>query len=263
MFDMTEIDKLNSATKYPSIPTYHALDERGALTEERTVFDGSGGTVFLTEKIDGTNGRIVMLPDEDDYFIGSREMLLYVRGDRIANPAEGIVAALKPLADRLADGIRYSPQARPIITLYLEVYGGKIGRQAKQYSGRGTVGYRLFDLAVAEMGVLGWERERISAWREGGGQEFVDGAALQDFAGELAIPLVPYVGFLDGDELPKDVEGMAALLAQWLPESQAELDETAGGRPEGLVLRDSTRSRIAKARFQDYDRTLKRRQQQR
>lgn len=31
------------------------------------------------------------------------------------------------------------------------------------------------------------------------------------------------------------------------------------GRPEGIVLRSETRSVIAKARFQDYERTLKRR----
>jgi hypothetical protein len=257
MFDMGKIDALNSATKYPSILTYHSLGDRGALTEELTTFDGFDGAAYLTEKIDGTNGRIVLLPDSDDYFIGSREELLYARGDRVGNPALGIVDALKPLAERLATRSDFD---RPIVTLYLEVYGGKIGGQAKQYSAKGSVGYRLFDLNTVETEILGWDRPRISAWRDEGGQQFLDVDALQKTAENLDIPSVPYLSTVNGEDLPKDVEGMAAFLAENIPESQAALDETAGRRPEGLVLRDHDRTRIAKARFQDYDRTLKRRQ---
>ncbi|MFI0409075.1 RNA ligase family protein [Actinomadura sp. 3N508] len=262
MFDMGKFDALNSVTKYPSILTYHALGERGALTEELTTFDGWDGPTYLTEKIDGTNGRIVLLPGSADYFIGSREELLYARGDRVGNPALGIVQALKPLAERLVDG-HHSDFQRPIVTLYLEVYGGRIGAQAKQYSTKGAVGYRLFDLNSAEMEILDWERHRISSWRDDGGQEFLDVGTLQSVAERLNVPRVPYLSVVSGEETPKDVEGMAAFLAERLPESQAGLDETAGRRPEGLVLRDFDRSRIAKARFQDYERTLKRRQQRR
>ncbi|WP_460348733.1 RNA ligase family protein [Actinoallomurus acanthiterrae] len=259
---MSKIDELNSATKYPSILTYHALGERGALTEELTTFDGFDGITYLTEKIDGTNGRIVLLPGSDDYFIGSREELLYARGDRVANPAQGIVKALKPLAERLVES-DHSESHRPIVTLYLEVYGGKISGQSKQYSTKGTVGYRLFDLNSVEMDVLGWERQRISSWREDGGQDFLNVDALQNLTKNLNIAAVPCLTVVSGGDLPKDVEGMSAFLTKHLPESQAGLDETAGGRPEGLVLRNFDRSRIAKARFQDYERTLKRRQQRR
>lgn len=260
MFEMSKIGVLNSATKYPSILTYHALGERGALTEELTTFDGFDGMTYLTEKIDGTNGRIVLLPD--DYFIGSREELLYARGDRVGNPALGIVDALKPLAERLVESHRPDFH-RPIVTLYVEVYGGKIGGQAKQYSARGTVGHRLFDLSSMEMDVLNWSRARISSWREGGGQDFLDVDDLRNVAEGWDVVPVPYLTVMGGGDLPKDVEGMAAFLAKHLPESQAGLDETAGLRPEGLVLRDHDRSRIAKARFQDYERTLTRRRRKR
>ncbi|TDC39459.1 hypothetical protein E1281_38695 [Actinomadura sp. KC345] len=262
MFDMGKIDALNSATKYPSILTYHGLGERGALTEELTTFDGFQGPTYLTEKVDGTNGRIVLLPGSDDYFIASREELLYARGDRVGNPALGIVEALKPLAERLVDGHRPDFH-RPIVTLYLEVYGGKIGGQAKQYSAKGAVGYRLFDLNSAEIDILDWERQRISSWRDDGGQDFLDADTLQDVAASLDIPTVPYLSVVSGEDLPKDVEGMSAFLTEHLPASHAGLDETAGRRPEGLVLRNLDRSRIAKARFQDYERTLKRRRQRR
>lgn len=262
MIDMSKIDAVNSATKYPSILTYHALGDRGALTEERTTFEGFDGVVHLTEKVDGTNGRIVLLPESGDYFIGSREELLYARGDRLGNPAQGIVAALKPLAERFYDGYR-APFHSPVVTLYLEVYGGRIGGQAKQYSARGAVGYRLFDINRLALDVLDWERERIASWRESGGQEFYGVDMFQDVAKYWDIPQVPYLSVVDGSDLPVDVEGMAEFLAKHLPESRAALDDTAGRRPEGLVLRNADRSRIAKARFQDYERTLKRRQQKR
>ena len=71
-----DLDCLNSATKYPSILTYHGLGERGRLTEEVATFPDMA---ILTEKVDGTNGRII-LPPGDDYFIGSREELLYDSG---------------------------------------------------------------------------------------------------------------------------------------------------------------------------------------
>lgn len=46
---------------------------------------------------------------------------------------------------------------------------------------------------------------------------------------------------------------------QHLPTTRVALDDEAGGLPEGIVVRTATRSVIAKARFQDYERTLKRR----
>lgn len=58
------------------------------------------GPVTLTEKVDGTNSRIIVLPD-GSYLIGSREELLYARGDLIGNPALGIVDALRDVAENL------------------------------------------------------------------------------------------------------------------------------------------------------------------
>jgi hypothetical protein len=244
---------LNSATKYPSIPTYHALGDRGALTEEAVEFHG---TVVLTEKVDGTNGRIVQLPG-GDWFIGSREELLTARGDRISNPALGIVDALRALAESLApvnDGL--------VSVLYLEVYGHKIGGAAKQYTGSGQVGYRLFDVAAIPTYVLGLSREEVSAWRDGGGQVFASEELLAEIARSEGIPLVPRLGAVSAAEgLPKSVEGMHAFLSSQLPTTNVALDETALGRPEGIVLRTTGRSVIAKARFEDYERTLKRRAQ--
>jgi hypothetical protein len=254
MAHMTDLAALNSATKYPSIPTYHALDPKnGSLLEQPTIFESD---VVLTEKVDGTNGRIVLLPD-GDYFIGSREELLYAKGDRIGNPALGIVDALKPLAERL----KPRDEHRQILVFFLEVYGHKVGGAAKQYTTDGNIGYRLFDIACLLPDVLDWPREQISSWREGGGQRFCAEATLQRAAEAEGIALTPRLATLPADDLPATVEAAHEWLRVTLPNTLVALDEAAGGRPEGIVLRTTDRSVIAKARFQDYERTLKRRAQ--
>jgi hypothetical protein len=251
-----DLKKLNSATKYPSIFTYHGLGEKGGLTEDRTVFDQmpqKPETVHLTEKVDGTNGRIVFLPD-GDYFIGSREELLYAKGDRVLNPVLSIVETLKPLADRLSPEFFVG-----IHTMYLEVYGGKIGGQAKQYSSKGEVGYRLFDMSYTSLPVLDQELADISSWRDNIGPGWFSETGLQSLREDFEIPMVPRLGAVSSVSLPTSVNGMYEWLKSALPGTNVALDAEAKGVPEGIVLRTADRSVIAKARFQDYERTLKRR----
>jgi hypothetical protein len=245
---------LNSATKYPSIATYHTLDPKtGRLTEPAMQFTGD---VISTEKLDGTNGRIVLMQD-GDYFIGERENLIYAKGDRILAPNLGIVATLKPLADRIVASREHGlDMAGPVIVLFLEVYGGKVGGNAKQYTSTATLGYRLFDYAVVASEVLSWPRERIASWREHGGQEWGTEAGLQWMSEDYGIPLVPRLGAMTTQELPSSLEGMYKWLIDVLPTTNVALDEGALGRAEGVVLRTVDRSVIAKARFQDYERTL-------
>jgi hypothetical protein len=247
------LQAVNSLTKYPSIPTYHTLDPRnGGLLDECVPFEGP---VIGTEKVDGTNARIVLLPD-GGYLLGSREELLYARGDLIGNPSQGIVDALKPLAESITIA-----DAGTIRVLYLEVYGGKIGGAARHYSNRGEVGWRLFDLALldgyAEM--LDWPAERISRWRDGGGQRFAGEDQLAATAAELTVELTPRLFTVEAGELPTDLEKTRALLGERLPRTLVALGDATPGNSEGIVLRTPDRSTIAKARFQDYDRTLRRR----
>lgn len=244
---------LNSITKYPSIPTYHQLDPRnGRLLDETVTFHGQ---VIGTEKIDGTNARIILLPHYG-YLLGSREELLYASGDLIGNPALGIVDNLKPVAKSVPNGL-YGDVLR---VFYLELYGGKIGGGAKQYSTRGAVGWRLFDAVdiydYAEL--LSWDPARISAWREGGGQNFADEDELAATARVAAVELTPRLFTIDAFEVPTDVEKMHTFLGEHLTHTLAALDDSGKGTPEGIVLRTSDRSVIAKARFQDYERTIKR-----
>jgi hypothetical protein len=248
---------LNSATKYPSIPTYHTLDPKnGGLLEECLTF---AGEVIATEKVDGTNARIILCPD-GRWLLGSREELLYASGDLIGNPALGIVDQLGPVAQDIAE--EFIPLSDALIVIYLELYGGKIGGAARQYGKDPKLfGWRIFDVMdlVDYRPVLTWPSERISAWRDAGGQPFVDESVLDDYYTATAIPLTPRL--LDpfcGDSMPDSVEGMAKMLADIAPRTRVRLDD-GEGRAEGVVFRSPDRSVIAKARFQDYERTLRRR----
>ncbi|GAB3954235.1 hypothetical protein GCM10029976_096090 [Kribbella albertanoniae] len=248
-----DLDNLNSVTKYPSIPTYHTLDPRnGGLLDEHVSFSGP---VIGTEKVDGTNARIITLPD-GSYLLGSREELLYAKGDLIGNPALGIVAELRAVADALP-----VPAADRIEVRFLEVYGGKVTGASKNYTGDRRVGHRLFD-AVYLTGyedLLAQPRAALSDWREAGNQPFLTEEDLQKLAVADGLALTPRLFTLDATALPHELAATQAFLTEHLPHTLSGLDDTAAGIPEGIVLRTPDRSTIAKARFQDYARTLKRR----
>jgi hypothetical protein len=249
-----DLRKLNSITKYPSIPTYHVMDDRGRLAEERqVVFDGE---VYLSEKVDGTNSRIILSPD-GDYIVGSREELLHARGDRIWNPSMGIVDAVRPIAGHaIADR-----EAQAVLVFFMETYGGNVGGNAKQYTGSKAVAVRLFDVAVIEGDELAElcskPTEQIAAWRDGGGQSFVASDTVPEWAEALGIEPAPRLGTVDAAEVPASVADTAAWLASKLDRTRCALDDGAGGAPEGVIIRSLTRDRIAKLRFEDYRRTMK------
>lgn len=250
----TDLSKINSITKYPSIQTYHEMD-RGNLLEKAVSF---AGEVIATEKIDGTNARMIMFPT-GDWFIGSREELLYAKGDIISNPSQGIVDALEGWAYSRA----WTPDQPTVI--FLEVFGGKIGKNANQYTSEKKFSFQIFDIAEFESidfwGMLNWETDKIAQWRDNGGQHFLTEEQLVGRAttGGLGAPLVPRLLRVDGSELPQTVSDMAVWMKDRLVTTNVALDDRATGHPEGMVLRNLDRSVIAKARFEDYNRTLQRR----
>lgn len=199
----TDLNKLNSLTKYPSIATYHQIGERGVLQPTRVELEGR---VSGTEKVDGTNSRVILLPgDGPRYLIGSREELLFGQGDLIGNPAQGIVAAVRETADRLAAALA---PGDAIAVLFFESYGGNITAGSKQYTGEKRIGVRLFDVAVLAdyTDLLTWQPERIAAWRESGGQPFLHTEALNALAREHGLDPVPPLFETDAAELPAGIE---------------------------------------------------------
>lgn len=255
-FDIRKVDlgKLNSMTKYPSILTYHVLGEKGVLQEAVQI--PFQGRIIGTEKVDGTNARLIFCPDQS-VLVGSREDLLWERRDLIGNPAMGIVEAVKETVQRLFETLCHPGR---IAIYFVEVYGRNIGGGAKNYSKTGKVGFRLFDVMFIENfeELFGWPTEQIAHWRDNGGQHYVDADEIVKLAGEIGFQTVPNLFDGDAAQLPTDLEETNRFLLQFTS-SQCKLEEEANGIPEGVVVRSPDRSRIAKLRREDYERTLKRR----
>lgn len=241
-----DLDRLNSATKYPQILTYHAMKNKtGRLTD--SVNMEFSGAVQVTEKVDGANGRIVFCPG-GGFVIGSRSEFLTGEGDLIANPAEDIVKALEGPASRI------DMTGSDIAVAYLEVYGSK-GAAARQYGNGNTVSCRLFDVAFIPVNALDGSRSKISGWRDRGGQSFADTSELPEWAARLGVGTVPLIMETDAIRLPMGLTDTEDWLRGVIPHTKVALDDTARGRPEGVVIRSHDRSRIAKMRFEDYART--------
>lgn len=244
--------KLDSATKYPPIPTYHHIQGRGILTDPHIAFTG---TITAQEKVDGTNCRILMLPDAmtsagaPAWLIGSRDILLAARGDLIPNPALGIVDALAPIADTLP-ALPYS-----ILTFYFELYGDKQTNAWRNY-GDGTPTVRVYDATLTDPAILNRDLPRIAAWRDNGGQQFLTTAELANLASNSRLTPVPHLFQIPAADLPTTIDGMRAFMAPYAT-TRAATHTGAPGASEGIILRTHDRHVIAKARYCDYDRTLK------
>lgn len=242
--------KINSLTKYPSILTLHKLGQKGRLTSELTT-DIQGETMFATEKIDGTNVRIICLGDE--YLVGSREFILHHNQDLYFDPAQGIVEGLKDL------GVKIPIDFQQLTVIYGELFGGKVSANSKQY-GTDKLGFRVFDMAVfSDLSILDQSLEDISRWREREtesgiiyGQAFLTKDVLEIYS--HLFDIVPTVPFDLGD---MSHQSILDNLRQFIPQTNVPLSELAQKKPEGVVLRNNDRSKIVKIRYDDYERTLK------
>lgn len=250
-----DFSKLDGATKYPSIETYHTLDPAdGTLTDEVTTFEGP---VVLREKVDGANGRIIVCPD-GDWFIGSRTELLTARGDRVENQSLHMVAVLRDIAEKFAE----FPVGGALCVHYLEVYGKGVSSGWKQYTAEAEYGCRMFDSAVVPLDILDLDSDKIASWREHGGQYFMNDQGLAPMAAAAGVATVPYLDKVDASQLPVGIAETLEFLNTFVPKSFARLGNSGLGnsglgKAEGIVLRTEDRSIIRKAKFRDYERTLR------
>lgn len=240
------LNKLNTATKYPSIATYHAMGEKGILQRDLNAGEGFGeASVIVTEKVDGTNARI-LFDESGDFILGSREELLYAKADRVWSEKQPILHEL--LNEKLAPAIAGLP-GKGITVLFGEVYGEKINSGYTK-----SRGFLIFDAMRLDEKVLALPASELSLWRENGGQSFLPFAGLDTFAA-----MAPTVPALHAESAtvkppPLTLQGAYEYMRKWMPASR--LPGTA--MPEGIVVRTPDRSIIRKLRYQDYERTFRR-----
>lgn len=256
--DYNYFTRLNSATKYPSILNYHKLGERGRVTSEVQVPFEDDDEIIVTEKLDGVNSRIIYLRDSGllgcdvDYLLGSREELLYARGDRLWHVQEGIVDTLKSIAERA--------KLKGLV-IFGEVFGG-ITRLSKEYSGSGQQGFRIFDvqnldnteelLRNPDLGL-----EDIARWRDQGRQSFGTESTLESFSKMLGVKVTPRIKVIKGRDLPVGIQDTYDWLKSLTPKTRCLLDPEGKGSAEGVVIRTADRRKIAKVRVQEYAKTLR------
>lgn len=267
LFSNDNFKKFNSATKYPSIATYHNLGPKNSLVDSLVENkDFSNEEVFITEKIDGSNSRLILFTDSEgyieDYLIGSREDILYAKGDRIINQNLGIVENMKKLADTITvinetdiSGPFLNPYS--VYCLYGETYGGKVNN-AKQYSKYGNYRVRIFDLLTLTQdeieNLLDLNLMQIVFWRDNGNQPFLPIFSVKEFCSRFNLTTVPHLRTILGNEIPISLQDTWDWMQQFKT-SNAVIDEGGLGNAEGIVIRNADRSLIRKLRFEDYQKS--------
>ena len=238
------LNRLNTATKYPSILTYHAMGDKGALQRDLTAGSDFGGSaVVITEKVDGTNTRIIF-DENGDFILGSREELLYAKGDRVWSEKQPILHEL--LNTKLPHIVSDLP-GTGITVLFGEVYGEKVNSGYTK-----SRGFLLFDAMRLDVRVLALPSSELSLWRENGGQSFLPFDELDAFAAMAAKVPALHAASKSVEPPPLTLEDTYEYLRKWLPTSH--IPETA--KPEGIVVRTPDRRIIRKLRYQDYERTF-------
>lgn len=248
------MEKLNTMTRYPSILTYHELNKGGvrdALTKPEEF--PKSGAIIATEKVDGTNYRIVSTGD--DFFIGSRERFAFAYGDRICT--DNTARAVMPDASMLSGELDAWGH---LTVVFGEVYGWKIQKPRYNWQDDKSRDFALFDvwqmpLDEAEE-ILAMPIDKISAWREAGKQPWFAFNQLDDAIDEMFADPVPIRKICSVDMLPKGAEEARNWLDQF-KYSRAVFDESEEpngmyGKAEGVVIRTPDRKWIRKLRFEDY-----------
>ena len=245
-------EKINTLTKYPSILTLHKLNEKGRLTRGFTT-NIEKEKMYASEKIDGTNVRIILYKDE--YLIGGREFILYHSQDLYFDKSQDIVEGIKKL-------VNFPKHTKPFVVVYGEFFGGKTSSNSKQY-GKDKNGFRVFDIAIfKDLSILELPQHEISKWREketengiAYGQNFVPKKDLEFILKEIEFEadIVPSIEFETGD---MSIETIRENLRKFLPKTNVALSEQAQGQAEGIVLSNEKRTKVVKLRFEDYEKVI-------
>ena len=204
--------------------------------------------------MDGTNTRILI--NGKDFIIGTREELLYAKGDRIVNPAMGVCPYLIPIIEELVENLCLTDDQ--VMIFYGEAYGGKITKASREYTTSQQIGFRVFDilqLSASELTDLMTQSvDALALWRDQGKKPFLNEETLIQTLTDLNLERVPSLFTLTAQELPTEITSTYEFL---FPHKETRVGLDCTGKSEGLIVRSADRQFIAKLRFEDYERTLK------
>ena len=261
---------LDSATKYPSIETFHVLGKDGRLVKELTDpgknLNSFTGVPIFTEKVNGLNTRVLHFyaglfggPDPWDWIIGSRDMFLTARNDRVPNPAHGIVEYLEEEAERL---FCVEVESTSLVVIYREIYGGNLTKASCNYTHDGSIGDRVFDVQLFNRDELReickMPIERVSALRESGELpgRWMNDHELDQFCKMYNLTRVPVLSPVTLSGPPTDLREAYDWLLCQIAHTKVALGSDKGGDAEGVVVRTPDRRAIVKLRFENYARTF-------
>ena len=101
--------------------------------------------------------------------------------------------------------------------------------------------------------LVGLGESQTATWRDQGGQEFVRGFETRRRAEQCGFEMVPVISW--NDQPCHTLEETLANMRTMIDQTECGFDEH--GRAEGIVIRNSDRSFIAKLRFEDYEKSLR------
>ncbi len=276
-----DIEFLNCVTKYPSIDTFHRLQDGRFPTNDTNHNPASLELLGLKkldvyEKIDGVNVRVILVPGcQPGITIGSRESILYISESAVYSNNHDIVETIfeTPEFETLVNNIQNSPTTGEMIVLYGEVFGGKTNNHKRYHDGNPKVrGFKLFDVAVFNKTIFEELHEKslndISLWREKHKMPGVLWFTPENAPKEYGIPESLWAPKHDPLCIDPsffrcrvwDIKDLLHLNLKWR-KSRVLLDNSKeyqlGGTSEGVILRaQNRRDFICKIRFEEYDRIL-------
>lgn len=251
--------KLNTLTKYPSILTFHNLGvKKGTLIDTLTSdkFPKSDDEELEgTEKVDGTNSRIIICGE--DYAIGMREDIIYIKGDKTINDKLGVLSNCIPIAERLVKENSFDKNT--LIVIYGEHYGFNVGANYKNYAKGKNIEFRVFDtwdMSISEILELfeKYDLNRLSTWRKQENQPFYPIDKLNSFVTTLGLKRTPVLFKIKKGDLKMSIEDMYKFLLTY-KDTIVGLDNN--GKSEGFVVRSKDRKYIKKIRLEEYEKTLR------
>lgn len=271
---MIDFTKLDSMTKYPSMPNYHSMENQKMLkVPVEIAVDFIGESVFLFEKIDGMNMRLIFGFDGMVY-LGTRDRLVFgpVHYTKLCDcymhnyNVEIFKLLILPHLESIYQfmrNVKIIMQTGPsFIVMYFELYGSEIGDQSKNYStDTSKKAIALLDIAWVEdePKVLAMKLESLRSWRDRGGQTYLGIYNVYRMAEQIGLSCPPQLTKEPMANFRIDsIHDAFNLIKAWSGLTRVNLDGKEG-KSEGIIVRNEDRTKIAKLRIDEYRYTIQKR----